>query len=279
MLGKISSHAPNDWPYREDRTMPGIQRILHPTDFSENSRPAFQTACALARDYDATLFVLHVMMPSVSLLMRRPPLDLLRSAESQGSGAQLPWPQPSGPPVRMEHRLTEGDPVEEILRCSEALRCDLVVMAARGKSRLERFWTGSVAEEVLRGARCGVLVVNTPRPATTDAEPEMTANPGDPIDVRPLGTSLVSAQTRTLVRTAAVEVVRLIVRAGQEIPPHQSRGEIIVHCLEGRVAFTTLGKMQTLETGKLLELPAGEPHAFQGIEDASLLLTILAPRH
>ena len=30
--------------------MPGIQTILHPTDFSENSRPAFQTACALARD-------------------------------------------------------------------------------------------------------------------------------------------------------------------------------------------------------------------------------------
>ncbi len=34
--------------------MAGIQTILHPTDFSENSRYAFQTACALARDYHAT---------------------------------------------------------------------------------------------------------------------------------------------------------------------------------------------------------------------------------
>ena len=51
--------------------MPGIQTILHPTDFSENSRSAFQTACALARDYHATLLVLHVMMPSVSPLHAR----------------------------------------------------------------------------------------------------------------------------------------------------------------------------------------------------------------
>ena len=99
------------------------------------------------------------------------------------------------------------------------------------------------------------------------------------IDVRPLGTALASAHTRTLVRTTAVEVVRLIVRAGQEIPQHKSKGEIIVHCLEGRVAFTALGKTQVLEAGKLLDLPAGEPHALKGIEDASLLLTIVVPRH
>jgi quercetin dioxygenase-like cupin family protein len=76
-----------------------------------------------------------------------------------------------------------------------------------------------------------------------------------------------------------VEVVRLVVRAGQEIPHHTSKGEILVYCLEGRVAFTALGKTRVLEAGKLLVLPAGEPHAFQGIEDASLLLTILVPRH
>jgi quercetin dioxygenase-like cupin family protein len=49
-------------------------------------------------------------------------------------------------------------------------------------------------------------------------------------------------------------------------------------CLEGRVAFTALGKMQTLEAGKLLNLSADEPHALKGIEDASLLLTIVVPK-
>ena len=67
-------------------------------------------------------------------------------------------------------------------------------------------------------------------------------------------------------------------RTGQEIPRHGSKGEVIVHCLEGRVAFTALGKAQALEAGELLVLPAGESHTVTGIEDASLLLTILAPR-
>jgi nucleotide-binding universal stress UspA family protein/quercetin dioxygenase-like cupin family protein len=258
--------------------MPGIQTILHPTDFSENSRPAFQTACTLARNYHATLLVLHVVFPSSSPLLQEPPPDPLRSIESQGTRARLPWPEPSDAQIHVEHRLAEGDAAEEILRFAGARRCDLVVMGTHGKTGLGRFLTGSVAEAVLRAAVCPVLVVKTPLEATPDAEPESTANRGDPIDVRPLTASLGSARTRTLIRTPALEIVRLIVRAGQEISQHQATGEIIVQCLEGRVAFAALGKTQVLEAGKLLVLPAGEPHSLAGIEDASLLLTILAPR-
>jgi len=258
--------------------MPSIQTILHPTDFSDNSRYAFETACALARDYHATLLVLHVAMPSVSPLIEAPLPDPLRSTESQRSQMQLPWPQPSDPQIRVEHRLAEGDPAQEILRLTEAQPCDLIVMGTHGKTGLGRLLTGSVAEEVLRKSVCPVMVVRTPLRPTPDAQPEAIANPGDLIDARPLGTALVSAHTRTLVRTPAVEVVHLIVREGEEIPHHTSKGEIIVHCLEGRVAFTALGKTQMLEAGKLLDLPAGELYAFDGIEDASLLLTILVPR-
>ena len=46
-----------------------------------------------------------------------------------------------------------------------------------------------------------------------------------------------------------------------------------------RVAFTAFGKTQNLEAGKLLYLPTGEPHTVKGIENASLLLTILLPKH
>jgi quercetin dioxygenase-like cupin family protein len=105
------------------------------------------------------------------------------------------------------------------------------------------------------------------------------AKPGDVVDVRPLGSALTSAQTKTLVRAEQVEVLRLIVPAGKEIQEHRAKGEIIVHCLEGRVAFTALGKTHTLEAGKLLYLPSGEPHTVKGIENASLLLTILLPKH
>ena len=105
------------------------------------------------------------------------------------------------------------------------------------------------------------------------------AKPGDIVDVRPLGSALASAQTQTLLRTEQVEVRRLVVPAGKDIAEHQAKGEIVVYCLEGRVAFTALGKTQTLEAGKLLYLPTGEPHTVKGVEDASLLLTILLPKH
>jgi quercetin dioxygenase-like cupin family protein len=105
------------------------------------------------------------------------------------------------------------------------------------------------------------------------------AEPGEIVDVRPLGSALTSAQTKTLIRAEQVEVIRLIVPAGKEIAEHKAKGDITVQCVEGRVAFTALGKTQHLDVGKLLYLPTGELHSVKGIENASLLLTILLPKH
>jgi quercetin dioxygenase-like cupin family protein len=103
------------------------------------------------------------------------------------------------------------------------------------------------------------------------------AKPGDLVDVRPLGPALASAQTTTLARAGRMEVIRLVVPAGKEIAEHRAKGELAVQCLEGRVAFTALGKTQTLEPGSLICLPAGEPHSLTGVESASLLLTVMTP--
>lgn len=105
------------------------------------------------------------------------------------------------------------------------------------------------------------------------------AKPGEIVNVGPLGPALASSQTTTLIRAERVEVIRLVVPAGKDIPEHRAKGEIVVHCLEGRVAFTALGTTQTLDAGHLFYLPAGELHSVTGVEDASLLLTILLPKH
>src|SRR5579871_2348644 len=104
------------------------------------------------------------------------------------------------------------------------------------------------------------------------------AKPGEVVDVRPLASALASAQTTTLVRAEQVEVIRLVVPAGKQIEEHKAKGEIVVQCLEGRVTFTAFGKTQTLEAGNLLYMPKGEPHSVKGIENASLLLTVLLPK-
>jgi quercetin dioxygenase-like cupin family protein len=104
------------------------------------------------------------------------------------------------------------------------------------------------------------------------------AKPGEVVDVRPLGSALALSQTATLLRAEQVEVRRLVVLAGKEIPEHKAKGEIVVHCLEGKVAYTALGKTHNLDAGKLLYLPTGEPHSVKGIEDASLLVAVLLPK-
>jgi len=260
--------------------MPALHTILHPTDFSDESRHAFQTACSWARDHDASLILLHVIPPAGRLIVSESSLpNPLEAAESQEALKlwQFAWPRPLDPQVRVEHRVAEGDAPNEILRLAQALKCDLIVMGTHGRAGLGRLLAGSVAEEVLRKAPCPVLIVKAPELELPPAETDAPAQPGEIVIVRPLGAALASAQTKTLFRADRVEVLRLVVRAGKEIPEHKAKGEIVVHCLEGRVALTALGKTQTLEAGQLLGLPSGEPHSVKGIKDASLLLTILAP--
>nr|WP_197446392.1 cupin domain-containing protein [Tautonia plasticadhaerens] len=101
------------------------------------------------------------------------------------------------------------------------------------------------------------------------------AKPGEVIDVRPLGEALADARTTTLIKAERLEVLRLVLPAGKEIATHTAPGPITVHCLEGRVAFTVLGEERELGAGRMLHLGAGEPHSLRGIEDASLLVTLV----
>ena len=101
------------------------------------------------------------------------------------------------------------------------------------------------------------------------------AQAGDTIDVRPLGSMLAEQATHTLIKTAHLEVIRLVLPKGKEIAEHKVDGEITVHCLEGRVVFTARGRSQELQAGQMLYLAGGDPHAVRAVDDSSVLVTIL----
>jgi nucleotide-binding universal stress UspA family protein len=232
--------------------MPITRTILHPTDFSDNSWYAFQTACVLAKENNALLVLLHVIPPSVSPLLTELPPNPLQPAESQESWkGRFSWPVPSDPAIRVEHRVAEGDAPEEILRLALALPSDLIVMGTHGRTGLSRLLAGSVAENVLRNAPCPVLAVKTPLRTTMLTEEESPAKPGTIVNVQPLGAALSSARTRTLAIADDLEIIRLMVPAGKQIPEHKTKGTVVVHCLEGQVAFTTFGRTQNLQPGEL----------------------------
>lgn len=104
------------------------------------------------------------------------------------------------------------------------------------------------------------------------------ARPGEVVDLKPLGEGLRNARTTAIVKADAFEAVRLVVLAGREIPPHQVSGPITLHCLEGRVLLGLGDSTLELAAGQWVYLDGGARHSVQGIEDSSLLLTILFNR-
>lgn len=140
-----------------------IQTIVHPTDFSEQADNAFRLACMLARDHEASLVVVHVVQPPLTVVGGMgviPPVpEEYGYEEAEGRLRRLESPDSS---VQTKRLIREGDVASEILALAKEGPCDLIVMGSHGRTGLSRLLMGSVAEEVVRKARCPVLTVKTP---------------------------------------------------------------------------------------------------------------------
>ena len=66
------------------------------------------------------------------------------------------------PKIRLRRRLLVGDPVREICRLAKEWKTGLIVMGTHGRTGLNRFLVGSVAEQVIRKASWPVLTVRSP---------------------------------------------------------------------------------------------------------------------
>lgn len=101
------------------------------------------------------------------------------------------------------------------------------------------------------------------------------ASPGELVAIRPLGPAIEAKQKTSLVKTNDMEIVQIVMPEGANLPNYEAHGEIILHCLEGRISLTALGETYDVRAGQLLYLRVQEPFSLQGIENASLLVTIL----
>jgi nucleotide-binding universal stress UspA family protein len=148
-----------------------IKSILFPTDFSSYNDAALKLASTLAAEAKATLYIIHVhdvqslsaAMGEFSYLDAPTWREQLRDAENQLTGVV-----PSAD-VEYQHECLTGNPLVEILKFAECRNVDLIVMASHGRTGLSRLLMGSIAEGVMRNAKCPVLVVKQP---SAKREPE-----------------------------------------------------------------------------------------------------------
>lgn len=112
----------------------------------------------------------------------------------------------------------------------------------------------------------------------TEGHPVIERCPGfDRVFHLPFGKAVSSATSAMLMRSAGLEMIRLVIPAGKEIPPHRCAGELTVQCIEGHVVFEHDGRSIDLHAGDLLHLCPRESHALKGISDSSVLVTRLRP--
>ena len=144
-----------------------IRRILHPSDFSRASRPAFARAIEFAKLARAELTILHVLAPAIPYVgegYMSPQLydqivkDLQARARKQ-LGRLVAKARAAG--IRTKALLVEGAPHDRIVRAARARRAGLIVMGTHGHGALARVILGSVATRVVATARCPVLTVRS----------------------------------------------------------------------------------------------------------------------
>lgn len=146
--------------------IPEYKMILVPLDGSELAEQALEEAQTLAKNMGATVVLVSVASTPFDLV-------LARSGFKDGWSA-APWEEEAqhlkskldavsrrleAEHLVVEARLTYGDPADEIVKLSEELGADIIVMATHGRGGLVRFLIGCVAVRVVQAARVPVLLV------------------------------------------------------------------------------------------------------------------------
>lgn len=158
---KVVRHAPcSVIAVRPDGEPKAFSNILCPTDFSDSSQHAGELAISLVAP-GGKLVLLQVVEIPVAFSGEPEVEGFIRDLDQHVSkllelwAAQLRTMSPV--PITMRTRI--GSPGGQILQMLEIdPTIDLVAMGGHGRTGISRMLLGSVAEKVVRHARCPVLV-------------------------------------------------------------------------------------------------------------------------
>ena len=152
-----------------------LKKILVPLDGSEHSLRALEIAVQIAKGFDGKITLINVYSVNVQpIFMPEPttlttpgvpiltPTDFSKVVEAarKSAGSILTDGQKrvEAEGIKVEKLLKEGHTVEEILKTARESKFDLIVIGARGVSKIREMLLGSVSDGVIRNAPCPVLV-------------------------------------------------------------------------------------------------------------------------
>jgi universal stress protein A len=142
-------------------------RVLHPTDFSKASGPAFARAVAEARQNRSELLLIHVMTPVIPIgpggvgYISPSAYDAMEKSARAWAQKQMGrlLAKARTARVRVRGMLTLGVAHEQIVRAAKRQKAGVIIMGTHGRTGVARFFLGSVAARVAATAPCPVLTV------------------------------------------------------------------------------------------------------------------------
>jgi nucleotide-binding universal stress UspA family protein len=141
------------------------QRILVPTDGSDITAKAVQTAIGLARKLGAQLFTISVKEPfpysAISEMQPTPPQEFFDAQEriAVGRVQQVVDAARAADLPCEAHTLEALHPWEAIVDHAKQQGCDLIVMASHGRRGMASLLLGSETQKVLTHTTIPVLIV------------------------------------------------------------------------------------------------------------------------
>ncbi len=146
-----------------------IKKILCAIDFSEASTPVADYTATLAKALSAEVLVLYVA-PSLSQYVgfHVPPSSIENFVKDIVSGADesmRKFLDEHFKDVAVKGEVATGYAAEEIITTAEEEKADLIVMGTHGRKGIDRILFGSVAEKVVKTAKCPVLTIRPSLPA------------------------------------------------------------------------------------------------------------------
>lgn len=145
----------------KDKIKTGFQKIFVATDFSDYADHAIEYAEVLAKQFGAEILLLHViesftysLTDSMTVIGHDQALSATAEALLENVQNRL-----VGEGFSVERMLSHGTAYKEIVEKAKEAASDLIVIGTHGRTGMEHFLLGGVAEKVVRLAACPVLTV------------------------------------------------------------------------------------------------------------------------
>ena len=139
-----------------------FKKILCPVQFDDSEQVALDLASHLAKDMDATVYLLHVVPILPIDAPDTVPVNTHAEDDARLRLQALAAERLAGLKSEVVARIARpGEAAGAVLQVARELDTDLIVLKTHGRSGLAHFVMGSVAEQVVRRAHCAVLTLTS----------------------------------------------------------------------------------------------------------------------